>query len=448
MKPPAICSSLKLILGVFLIWLCLSFKASAQELTAEEVQVVLDNIWVMVATILVIFMNAGFAMVEAGFCRRKNSINILTKNLIVFALASLAFWATGFALMFGQGNQWIGNAGWFLSGDINSYGLADSNLTLSTFFLFQAAFAGTAATIVSGTVAERIRFRAFLIFSILLTGIAYPITGHWVWGGGWLGSLGFIDFAGSTVVHSVGGWAALIGSILLGPRLNRYRNDGSPAPMPGHYLSLSMLGCVILWIGWFGFNPGSVLAANLTVPYIAVTTNLAAAAGLVSSFLISKISFGKPDLSFGINGILGGLVAITASCDAVSYTSAVLIGGIAGALIVLSVSFFDLLKIDDPVGALSVHLVCGIWGTLAVGIFSQAASFIQFTIQLFGVLTIGGFTFVVCGLFWWGLQYFKGIRVSAEQERLGLDLSEHASFAYLGFASGEPPPDNNEHPLA
>lgn len=431
-------------LAVFLIWMCLSFKVSAQSITASEVQAVMDNIWVLIASILVIFMNAGFAMVETGFCQRKNSINILAKNLIVFALASLSFWAIGFAWMFGTGNPFIGNAGWFLTDSADSYGLAGSTLTLPTFFLFQTAFAGTAATIVSGAVAERIRFRAFLAFSVLLTGIAYPITGHWVWGNGWLGELGFIDFAGSTVVHSVGGWAALLGAIFLGPRLNRYRSDGMPTPIPGHHLSLATLGCLILWIGWFGFNPGSALAANLSVAYIAVTTNLAAAAGLISSLIVAKIRFGKPDLSFGINGVLGGLVAITASCDAVSYTSAVLIGGIAGVLIIFSVNFFDRLKIDDPVGALSVHLVCGVWGTLAVGLFTPAASFIQFTIQLFGIVAIGGFTLLASGLFWWSLTRLGGIRVSAHQEELGLDLSEHASIAYMGFLSNQSSSDDNE----
>lgn len=436
---PRIYARSGLVIGVFVAWFSLSSSASAQSLTAGEVQAVLDNIWVIIATVLVIFMNAGFAMVETGFCRRKNSINVLAKNLIVFACASLAFWAVGFSWMFGEGNQWIGNAPWFLSGSADNYGLGNSTLTVPTFFLFQAAFAGTAATIVSGVVAERIRFRAFILFSVLLSGIAYPITGHWVWGNGWLGSLGFIDFAGSTVVHSVGGWAALLGAIVLGPRLNRYQPGNPPTPMPGHNLSLAMLGCMILWIGWFGFNPGSALAANWTVPYIAVTTNLAAAAGLVSSLLVSKVRFGKPDLSIGINGVLGGLVAITAGCDAVSYTSAVLIGGVAGVLIVFAVNFFDLLKIDDPVGALSVHLVCGIWGTLAVGIFSQSASFIQFSIQLFGVLVIGGFTLLSSGLFWWMLKGLGGIRVLPEQEELGLDLSEHASFAYPGFLDDQLP---------
>ncbi|MBT9310591.1 ammonium transporter [Leptothoe kymatousa] len=431
-------SSLGLVSAAFVIWLSLSLSASAQSLSAADVQATLDNVWVTVAAVLVIFMNAGFAMVEAGFCRRKNSINILAKNLIVFALASLAFWATGFALMFGAGNTWIGNSGWFLTDTVDNYMLGDINLTLPTFFLFQTAFAGTAATIVSGTVAERIRFRAFLIFSVVMTGLVYPITGHWIWGGGWLGNLGFIDFAGSTVVHSVGGWAALMGAILLGPRLNRYQGVGTLNPMPGHSLSLATLGCLILWIGWFGFNAGSTLAADITVPYIAVTTNLAAAAGLLSSLVVARIRFGTPDLSFGINGVLGGLVAITASCNAVSYVNAILIGAIAGVLVVFSVNLFDQLQVDDPVGALSVHLVCGIWGTLAVGILSQQASFIQFTIQLCGLIAIAVATLLVSGLVWWGLKQFGGIRVSAQEEEAGLDLSEHANVAYLGFLNTPP----------
>ena len=416
-------------------WLYLSQPGAAQSQSAIDLKATLDNIWVLIAAILVIFMNAGFAMIETGFCRRKNAVNILSKNLIVFALATLAFWATGFAWMFGQSSSTlIGNGDWFLAGTSESYGLGESTLTLPTFFLFQTAFAGTAATIVSGTVAERIRFRAFILFSLLLTGIAYPITGYWIWGSnGWLNSLGFIDFAGSTVVHSVGGWAALLGAVFLGPRLERYQLDGKLVPLPGHYLSLAMVGCMILWIGWFGFNPGSALAANLDVPYIAVTTNLSAAAGLLSSFLLSQLIFGKPDLSLGINGVLGGLVAITAGCNAVSYTSAILIGMIAGILIVCSVTFFDQLRIDDPVGALSVHLVCGIWGTLAVGILSEVASFNQLVIQLFGVMIVGGFTVMITSIFWLALKMLVGIRASAQQELMGLDLSEHGNSAYLGF---------------
>ncbi len=438
------CSRLSLVsTATFAAWLCLFLPGLAQTQDAAQIQATLDNIWVLIAAILVIFMNAGFAMIETGFCRRKNAVNILSKNLIVFALASLAFWATGFAWMFGQGSPLIGSSDWFLAGTPESYGLGNSTLELPTFFLFQTAFAGTAATIVSGTVAERIRFRAFVLFSILLTGIAYPITGHWVWGtDGWLSSLGFIDFAGSTVVHSVGGWAGLLGGIFLGPRLQRYQENGIPIPMPGHYLSLAMVGCMILWIGWFGFNAGSTLAANTDVVYIAVTTNLSAASGLVSALLLSQLIFGKPDLSIGINGLLGGLVAITAGCNAVSYSNAVMIGAIAGILIVAAVMFFDQLQIDDPVGALAVHLVCGIWGTLAVGIFSTVSGFNQLMIQLFGVMVIGGFTVILSGFFWLMLKVLVGIRVSAQQELLGLDVSEHGSKAYWGF--GEYKSSQNE----
>ncbi|NET34567.1 MAG: ammonium transporter [Cyanothece sp. SIO1E1] len=410
-----------------------------EEPTAADVQAVLDNIWILVAAVLVIFMNAGFGMLEAGFCRQKNAVNILSKNLIVFALATISFWVLGFSLMFGNGAGFVGGGGYFLSGEPATYGLDGGTLTISVFFLFQAAFAGTAATIVSGAVAERVKFVDFLIFSILLTGIAYPITGHWVWSGdGWLGGMGFSDFAGSTVVHSVGGWAALVGAAFLGPRIGKYQ-DGQPSAIPGHNLSLSMLGCLILWIGWFGFNPGSELAASEAVPYIAVTTNLAAAAGGISATITSWLTSGKPDLSMIINGLLAGLVGITAGCAGVSYTGAVLIGLIAGIIVVFSVMFFDSIKIDDPVGAVSVHLVCGAWGTLAVGLFDQESGLFfghgasQLGIQIIGILAIGLFTVVVSAIFWGILKAVLGIRVSPEEEMKGLDISEHGMEAYSGF---------------
>ena len=269
-----------------------------EDITATNVQDVLDNIWVLIAAVLVIFMNAGFGMLEAGFCRRKNAVNILSKNLIVFVVATLAFWAVGYSLMFGTGNRFIGSGGWFLTGFPETYGLiSGSGLSVSTFFLFQTAFAATAATIVSGAVAERIQFSAFIMFSLLLTGIAYPITGHWVWSSeGWLGAAGFSDFAGSTVVHSVGGWSALMGAAFVGPRIGKYQ-EGQTNALPGHNMSLSMLGCLILWIGWFGFNPGSELAANSAVPFIAVTTNLSAAAGGIAAAGTSYLLHSKPDLS-------------------------------------------------------------------------------------------------------------------------------------------------------
>lgn len=433
-----------LIVGVW------SLAASAQEepLTPEYVQGVLNAIWVLVAAVLVIFMNAGFGMLETGFCRQKNAVNILSKNLIVFTLATIAFWAFGFSFMFGQGNGFIGGGGVFLSSDDpGTYGLDPfpAGLPISVFFLFQAAFAGTAATIVSGAVAERIKFIDFILFSLLLTGIAYPITGHWVWGGGmlseigFLGGAGFSDFAGSTVVHSVGGWAALMGAAILGPRIGKYAEDGTPNALPGHNMSIATLGCLVLWIGWFGFNPGSQLAADEMVPYIAVTTNLAAAAGGITATITSWTISGKPDLSMIINGILAGLVAITAPCAGVSYPAAVLIGAIAGIIVVFSVLFFDSIKIDDPVGAISVHLVNGMWGTLAVGLFDLELGLFtgngvnQLIVQIVGILTVGGFTVVVSTIFWMILRAIFGMRVSREEELMGLDIGEHGMEAYSGF---------------
>ena len=426
-----------LALSILAVW---GAAAHAQDIAAADVQTVLDNIFVFIAAILVIFMNAGFGMLETGFCRQKNAVNILSKNLIVFALAVLAFWSIGFSLMFGGGNGFIGGGGWFLTGAPEAYGLEEGvGLTIDTFFLFQAAFAATAATIVSGAVAERIKFNDFLIFSLLLTGISYPITGHWVWSGsGWLGAAGFSDFAGSTVVHSVGGWAALMGAAFLGPRIGKYQ-DGRVNAIPGHNMSIAMLGCLILWIGWYGFNPGSQLAADSAVPFIALTTTLAAAAGGVSATFTAWALNGKPDLSMIINGILAGLVGITAGCAAVNYIGAVIIGLIAGIIVVFSVGFFDSIKIDDPVGAISVHLVCGIWGTLAVGLFALegglffGGGFAQLGAQILGILSIGLFTVVASSIFWLVLKSTLGIRVSPEEEMKGLDIGEHGMEAYSGF---------------
>ena len=417
--------------------------AHAQEdaITADNVQFVLDNIWVLVAAILVIFMNAGFGMLETGFCRQKNAVNILSKNLIVFALATLSFWAIGFGLMFNEANPVFGMGNFFLSG-LSADEPYAGNLTAPVFFLFQAAFAGTAATIVSGAVAERIKFIDFIIFSILLTAVSYPITGHWVWSGnGWLGALptgGFSDFAGSTVVHSVGGWAALVGAAILGPRIGKYQ-DGQINAIPGHNMSIATLGCLILWIGWFGFNPGSQLAADAAVPYIAVTTNLAAAAGGVSATTTAWIMSGKPDLSMIINGILAGLVGITAGCAGASFFGAVIIGLIAGVIVVFSVGFFDSIKIDDPVGAISVHLVCGMWGTLAVGLFDTTTGLFygggitQLISQVIGIVAIGLFTVIFSAVVWTILKSAFGLRVSAEEELKGLDIGEHGMEAYSGF---------------
>jgi len=399
--------------------------------TPEQFQLVLDSVFLLFCSVLVIFMNAGFGMLETGFCRQKNAVNILSKNLIVFAIATIAYWAIGYGLMYGEGSSFIGTSGFFFGGDATPYG--DSNypdaVPASISFLFQVAFAATAATIVSGAVAERIKYDAFLIFSFLLVAISYPITGHWVWDGGWLAEMGFSDFAGSTVVHSVGGWAALAGAFILGPRLGKYQEGGRTSALPGHNMGFATLGCLILWIGWFGFNPGSELAADANVPHIAVTTNLAAAAGGMTSTFTTWSKDGKPDLSMTINGILAGLVGITAGCADVDMWEAVVIGAIAGVIVVFSVSFFDAMKIDDPVGATSVHLVCGIWGTLAVGIFGTG----NFITQLIGIVAIGAFTLIFSGVVWSILKATIGIRVSEHEEIQGLDIGEHGMEAYSGF---------------
>lgn len=431
-SPWLLCIPLAAMIVVF--W---NTAATAQGLeppkSLEELTVVLNTIFILFCSVLVIFMNAGFAMVEAGFCRQKNAVNILAKNLIVFAVATLAYWAVGYAFMYGEGTPFIGLKGFFFNGDSAAYGnnVYPAGVPEAVSFLFQVAFAATAATIVSGAVAERIHFGAFLIFSTLLVAVSYSVTGHWVWDGGWLSEMGFRDFAGSTVVHTVGGWAALVGAAMLGPRLGKYQN-GRINAIPGHNMGFATLGCLILWIGWFGFNPGSELAATANVPYIAVTTNLAAAAGGTASTVTSWIKDGKPDLSMIINGILAGLVGITAGCADVSYLSSIIIGLIAGVIVVFAVGFFDRIKIDDPVGATSVHLVCGIWGTLAVGIFSTNPEH-NFLTQLIGVLAVSAFTIAFSVIVWSILKFTIGLRVDEEDERKGLDISEHGMEAYSGF---------------
>ncbi|MDY6806758.1 MAG: ammonium transporter [Cyanobacteriota bacterium] len=418
-------------------------------ITPEELKVILDTIWVVFAGFLVFFMNAGFAMLETGLCRRKNAANILAKNLLVFAISTVAYWITGFALMFGDGNSVLGTQGFFLNPMANFSSL-DSEVPLKAKFFFQLAFAGTAATIVSGAVAERIKFLAFIIFSLLLVGISYPITGHWVWGGGWLQSLGFWDFAGSTVVHSVGGCAALVGVGLLGWRIGKYDENGQPLGIAGHNLSISTLGCLILWLGWFGFNAGSTMKADPdAISHILLTTNMAAATGGIAATITSWLYFSKPDLSMIINGVLAGLVAITGSCRFVNTFSAAVIGAIAGIVVVFSVDFLDRKKIDDPVGAISVHLVCGFWGTIAVGLFSQeleevysqgpleglffGGGFKQLLIQIWGFSSVAIFTILFSLVSWLVIGRIFGLRVSKEEEREGLDWSEHGIEAYRGF---------------
>ncbi len=440
--------------------------ALAEEPTTAEalanLQITMDTLWVMIAGFLVFFMNAGFALVESGFCRAKNTVNILAKNFIVFAIGSIAFWLLGFAIMFGDGTDWFGSSGLALLGADNSpvidgyegvYGsIAWAGVPLLAKFFFQLVFAVTAATIVSGAVAERIHFPAYIAFAFVLVAVMYPVTGHWIWGEGWLQDMGFHDFAGSTVVHSVGGWAALVGAFLLGPRLGKYRKDGSVHPLPGHNMALATLGGLVLWLGWFGFNPGSTMAADGgAIAHIATTTAMAASAGVIGATITARMRLGGYDLSMIVNGALAGLVAITAPCAAVGITSSVIIGFIAGVVVVFSVMAFDRVKIDDPVGATSVHLVCGIWGTLAVGLFASPGApagmkglffgggTSQLVTQAIGVVAVGVFTVVVSFVVWSIIRMTIGLRVTPEQEYEGLDLSEMGMEAYPADAAAGGP---------
>ncbi len=512
--------------------------------TASDVKtdltVVVDTMWVLIAAFLVFFMNLGFGCVEAGFCRAKNAVNILGKNFIVFAIASIAFWIVGWGLMFGDGNAYLGKTGWFAKGADNSpvktklsslikddikekfkdidlsdkkfeklnekigelesdaqskvtdakesfkvsvevpdhgmfekeysgkdfywgvFGaLAWAGVPLLAKFFFQLVFAGTAATIVSGCVAERIHYKSFMVYSVFLVTLSYPITGHWIWGGGWLQTDGFWDFAGSTVVHSVGGWAGLAGIILLGPRLGKYRKDGIQ-PIPGHSMGLAFIGGLVLWFGWFGFNPGSTMAADpVPISRIVITTNLACAGGMIAATLLAWVILGKPDFSMTVNGALAGLVAVTAPCVWISPESSVIIGSVGGCLAVVAVILFDKAKLDDPVGALSVHLVNGIWGTLSIGLFADpvAAGYDaaagagplaglfagggsqQLIKQLVGIGAVAAYTFPLSIVAWAILKYTIGIRVDEKDEIAGLDISEMGMEAYSGFQVT----DSHEH---
>jgi Amt family ammonium transporter len=533
-------------------------SAETSQGDANKLKVAADTLWVMITGMLVFFMNLGFACVESGFCRSKNCVNILSKNFIVFAVASIGFWLIGWGLMFSNGNAWVGTESLFMvSGLDNSPatslpgfektlknevkeslgvdlldkdaadkhksvvdaidaavkkfnettanklekkvdgkvvknkdgkpemvdnvievklslgektfektyktedfywgaygGLSWPNVPLWAKFFFQLVFAGTAATIVSGAVAERIKYGSFILFSFVITGLIYPIVGHWVWGGGYLQAKGFVDFAGSTQVHSIGGWAALAGILILGNRIGKYTADGKPNAIPGHNLTAATIGCFVLWFGWFGFNPGSTMGIYSdpgAACEVAVTTNIAAAAATLSATIVSWLLLGKPDLGMTLNGCLAGLVAITAPCAFVSPASAVLIGLIAGGLVVLAVLTFDRLRIDDPVGATSVHLVNGVFGTICVGLFSTEDRLVragndafkaglfagggaaQLLVQLEGVVLCAAFVFVTAAVTWLVLKYTVGIRVSAEEEVEGLDIGEHGNEAYYGF---------------
>jgi len=413
--------------------------AAPADAAVEQLQTNLNIVWTCIAAFLVFFMQAGFAMVEAGFTRAKNAVNILMKNLMDFSVGSIAFFLVGFGLMFGVSNGFCGTTLFAMAGVEPG---ADWNWT---FLIFQTVFAATAATIVSGAMAERTKFAGYLAYSVVITLFIYPIFGSWAWGGlldggGWLEKLGFLDFAGSTVVHSVGGWLALAGAITLGPRVGKYGPDSKPKAILGHNIPLAALGVFILWFGWFGFNPGSTTTGDGSIGYIAVTTNLAAAAGAAIALVVSWIIMKKPDASMALNGALAGLVSITAPCDAVSPVAAIVIGSVGGALVVLSVLFIDrTLKIDDPVGAVSVHGVCGLWGTLSCGLFNlESGLFYGGGVKQLGVQALGAgaafaWAFGLGLLLFFIISKTVGLRVTAEEELKGLDIGEHGMEAYSGF---------------
>ena len=417
-------------IGVFF-----SFTFAGEASGVSEALFTANNTWMLVSTFLVFIMHLGFASLETGLTQSKNTVNILFKNVSIIAIGILTYALCGFNLMYpGDFNGYFGFAGFGINSPDGAAGLIDyagGAYTYYTDFIFQAMFAATAATIVSGAVAERIKLPSFLVFSTIYVAIIYPIAGSWKWGGGWLYQMGFYDFAGSTLVHSVGGWAALVGAIILGPRLGKYAKDGSIKPIRGHNLPLASIGVFLLWFGWYGFNGGSVLSADPGgVSLVFVTTTLAGAAGIIGAMVASWSISKKPDLSMILNGSLAGLVGITAGADVISPINSIIVGFIAGLIVVVAVIQLDKAKIDDPVGAISVHLVCGIWGTLAVGIFSSSHSIVT---QLIGVLAYGVFCLIASlGLFL-AIKSLMGLRVSEEEEIIGLDIGEHDMESYAGF---------------
>ncbi len=430
-------------------------EAPAEAEAAAPSMAVLDDmdaLWTCVAAFLVFFMQAGFAMVETGLTRAKNACNILMKNLMDFAVGSVAFWLVGFGIMFGvTSTGWFGTNNFFFDAVKEVPALGKSVSFGWSFLIFQTVFCATAATIVSGAMAERTKFVSYLIYSAVISALLYPIFGSWAWGslwagGGWLEGKGFHDFAGSTVVHSMGGWAALAGALVLGPRIGKYTKDGKINPIPGHNIPLVALGVFILWLGWFGFNPGSTTSVS---PYedpngvigtgfasIAVTTNLAAATGAIAAMITTWLAFKKPDPSLTLNGALAGLVAITAGCDVTTPMTASIIGLVAGVLVIGSVVFFDKIRIDDPVGAVSVHGVCGAWGTLATGLFATKTGLFMgggadlFISQIIGVVSCFAFMFPAALILFLALKYTVGLRVSEQEEIEGLDIHEHGLTAY------------------
>lgn len=398
----------------------------------ENTTLLLNIMWTMLGAFLVYFMQAGFAMVETGFTRAKNAGNICMKNMMDFVLGSLFFFILGFPLMFGNNlNGIIGSSGFF-----NPYSLADGNgmfngLPIGVFMIFHTVFCAISATIVSGAMAERTKFSSYLVYSAAISVFIYPVTGHWIWGGGWLSALGFHDFAGSTAVHMVGGVCAFIGAKIVGPRLGKYSEDGTPNAIPGHNIPLGALGVFILWFCWFGFNCGSTTAATATLGNIAMTTNLAAAAATLVTLLFTWFRYGKPDVSMTLNGALAGLVAITAGCDVVSPYEAIIIGAIAGFVVVLVIELIDrVIKVEDPVGAVGVHGCCGLMGTLLTGIFGEGCSFVT---QLIGVASVAAYAGIMAFIIFTVIKLTIGLRVSGQEQADGLDLHEHGMNAYSGF---------------
>jgi len=426
--------SLAVVLGLLALPV-LALAEDAPPITPDDVQNNLNFVWTLLAAFLVFLMQAGFAMVEAGFTRAKNACNIMMKNMMDFSVGALAFWAVGFGIMFGANN-----GGYFGTTDFLFGGAVGDDAPWNfAFWMFQVVFCATAATIISGGVAERTKFSAYLVYSVFVSALIYPVFGSWAWGslyhgGGWLEGLGFIDFAGSTVVHSVGGWLALAGAVIVGPRLGKYTRDGKVKPIPGHNIPVAALGVFLLWFGWYGFNPGSTTTGDTSIALIAVTTTLAAAAGAVAAMLFTWMKYGKSDIGMTLNGALAGLVGITAGCANVSPASSVIIGLVAGVLVVLSVLFFDKIKVDDPVGAVSVHGVCGAWGTLAAGLFDSAGFSLQtVSVQLIGIGACFAWAFGAGLILFKAIDLVIGMRVSKEEEMAGLDFSEHGASAYPDF---------------
>lgn len=408
----------------------------------------INTVWTLISAFLVFFMQAGFAMLETGSTRSKGAANIMMKNLMDFCIGSIAFYFVGYGLMFGTSvGGLFGSTGFFGAID---HSASVSGIPTDAFILWETVFCATAATIVSGAMAERTKFIAYCIYSAVISLVIYPVAGHWIWGGGWLAQMGFQDFAGSTVVHSIGGWAALVGAAMLGPRIGKYTKDGKPNSIPGHSITLAALGVFILWFGWFGFNPGSTLSAlslddsgNFSIPIvgtIAMTTNIAAAAGACAAMIYTWIRHGKPSVSMALNGAIGGLVAITAGCAYVSIEGALVIGLLAGVLVVASIEFMEkTMKIDDPAGAISCHCTCGVFGTLMVGLFDVSkglfygGGFGLLGVQFLGVLTVGAWTTATCFVLFKVIKATVGLRVGAEEELAGLDVSEHAEEGYPDF---------------